>query len=267
MTDAPGIPYRRTPLIRTLEHVLVEFTDPRLVAAYDTLNPYEPDAQPGYYRELAEELGAATIVDLGCGSGLITCELAEHGFRMIGVEPASAMLALARARPCTGEVRWIEGEARAIGTPNADLAILTGHVAQFFLTDDEWHAALVALRRALRPGGHVAFESRNPTAREWEQWTADQRRTVHDPTAGAITTWAEVHDFRDDVASSSLHYEFVTTGEHVVAPSALRFRSEAELTRSLGDAGFVVEHVYGDWDRRPASTTSRELIVVARRAG
>jgi hypothetical protein len=52
-----------------------------------------------------------------------------------------------------------------------------------------------------------------------------------------------------------------------VAPSALRFRGEAELARSLGDAGFAVERVYGDWDRRPASPTSRELIVVARRVG
>jgi SAM-dependent methyltransferase len=246
---------------------LVEFTDPRLVAAYDTLNPYEPDAQPGFYRALAEELGAATIVDVGCGSGLITCELAEHGFRMIGVEPAPAMLALARVRPCTGDVRWIEGDAAAVGTPNADLAILTGHVAQCFLNDDEWHAVLVALHGALRPGGHVAFESRNPAARAWEQWNADQPRTVHDPSVGAITTWSEVHEVRDDVVSYSLHYEFGATGDHVVAPSALRFRTEADLARSLGDAGFVVERVYGDWDRRPASPTSRELIVVARCVG
>jgi len=45
----------------------------------------------------------------------------------------------------------------------------------------------------------------------------------------------------------------------------LRFRSEPELVASLADAGFAVERVYGGWDRRPASPTTRELIVVARR--
>ena len=41
---------------------------------------------------------------------------------------------------------------------------MTGHVAQFFLTDEHWRAALTALHAALRPGGRLAFESRNPDA-------------------------------------------------------------------------------------------------------
>ena len=245
--------------------MLVEFSDPRLVAAYDTLNPYEPDAQPGFYRALAAGLAATTIVDLGCGTGLITCELAEQGFRMIGVEPAPAMLELARRRPCGGEVQWIDGGADAIGTPGAELAIMTGHVAQFFLTDDQWHAALVALTDTLRPGGHLAFETRNPDAREWLQWTPDRHCTVHDPLAGAITTWSEVHEVRDDVVTYTLHYEFAVTSEHLVAPNTLRFRSEPELRRALLGAGFVVDQVFGDWGHHPVSPTTRELIVVARR--
>lgn len=245
--------------------MLVEFTDPRLVAAYDTLNPYDADAQPAFYRSLAAELGAETVIDLGCGTGLLACELAERGFRMIGVEPAPAMLEQARRRPCTGAVQWINGGAEALGTPHVDLAIMTGHVAQFFLADDDWHGVLVALRAALRHDGHLAFESRNPDAHEWEQWVPEQRRSVHDPVAGPITTWLEVHDARDGVVTYTIHYEFASTGEHVVAPSVLRFRSEPELVASLADAGFAVERVYGDWDRRPASPTTRELIVVARR--
>jgi predicted RNA methylase len=51
---------------------IAEFTDPRLVAVYETINPYAADAQPGFYSQLAAELGAAAIVDLGCGTGLIS---------------------------------------------------------------------------------------------------------------------------------------------------------------------------------------------------
>jgi hypothetical protein len=72
-----------------------------------------------------------------------------------------------------------------------------------------------------------------------------------------------VHDVRDGVVSHTIHYEFAANGEHVIAPSQLRFRTHDELWRSLADAGFTVERVYGDWDRRPVGPATRELIVVA----
>ncbi len=241
---------------------IAEFTDPRLVAIYDTMNPYSADAQPGFYSQLAAEVGAASIVDLGCGTGLITCELARQGYQLIGVDPAPAMLDIARRR-CSDRVRWIDGDASRLGTPNADLAVMTGHVAQFFITDASWHAALTSLAAALRPGGRLAFESRNPGAREWEDWSRDARWSADDPNAGRVETWTEVHDVRDGIITCTGHYAFAATGEELVSPTKLRFRTERELTQSLADAGFAVEREYGDWDRRPVGPTTRELIVVA----
>ena len=55
------------------------------------------------------------------------------------------------------------------------------------------------------------------------------------------------------------------TGEVVVASSELRFRGLAELTDSLTNAGFTVEHVYGDWDRGPVTSASRVMVFIARR--
>lgn len=210
-------------------------------------------------------MGATSIVDLGCGTGLITRDLARQGYQLIGVDPAPAMVDLARRSPYGDRVRWIDGDASQLGTATADLAIMTGHVAQFFLTDEHWHATLTALRAALRPGGSLAFESRNPAAREWEGWTPEAGRSVDDPTAGRVDWWPEVHDVRDGIVSYTIHYAFVATGEELVSPISLRFRTEAELTESLRDAGFTVERVYGDWDRRPTGPTTRELIVVAAR--
>jgi SAM-dependent methyltransferase len=196
---------------------------------------------------------------------MITCELARVGYRMFGVDPAPAMLGVARRRPYGERVRWIEGDASRLGAPCADLAIMTGHVAQFFLSDESWRAALAALHAALRPGGRLAFESRNPEAREWETWTRDARRTADDPVAGPVGTWCEVDDVREGIVSCTNHYAFASTGEELVSPNRLRFRTEDELTRSLADACFTVERVYGDWDRRLANASARELIVVAAR--
>ena len=146
-----------------------EFADPRLVEIYDAVNPYDPDAQPGFYARLADELDARVVVELGCGTGLVTQALVRPGREVIGVDPSPLMLDVARTRTRAGRLRWVDGGADDIGTPDADLAIMSGHVAQFFVDDDEWSDALAALHAALRPGGYLAFESRNPDAREWER--------------------------------------------------------------------------------------------------
>jgi hypothetical protein len=156
-----------------------------------------------------------------------------------GADPAPAMVAIARHGPYGDRVHWIDGDASCLGTPDADLAIMTGHVAQFFLTDESWHAALTALRGALRPGGQLAFESRNPGARGWEGWTREAGWTAADPVAGRVEAWCEVHAVRDGIVSYTNHYAFVATDDELVSPNRLRFRTEDELTRSLGDAGFA----------------------------
>src|SRR5579884_2343393 len=130
------------------EPTYTEFSDPRLVAIYDAVYPIGEYAP--FYLALAAKLAASTIVDVGCGTGLLTYELAKRGHTMIGVEPAPAMLDLARRRLHGMDVRWIAGYANKLGDEHADLAIRTGHVAQFFLDDERWHEALTSIHRALR---------------------------------------------------------------------------------------------------------------------
>jgi SAM-dependent methyltransferase len=247
--------------------VIAEFTDPRLVAIYDTVNSYSAGTQPDFYADLAAELGTKSIVDLGCGTGLITRELARQGYQMTGIDPAPAMIDRARRGAYGDQVHWICGDAGQLGPVGADLAIMTGHVAQFFLTDESWSSALAALHRALRPGGWLAFETRNPAAREWESWTHEVRSSAVDPAAGRVDTWLEFQHLDDGIVTYAIHYVFAASGEETVTANELRFRSLDELTGSLEGARFAIEQVYGDWDRRPATPITAELIVVAKLRG
>jgi SAM-dependent methyltransferase len=243
---------------------IAEFTDPRLVAIYDTVNAYSPAAQPAFYLQLARELGASSVIDLGCGTGLITRELAREGFEMTGVDPSPFMLDVARSRPHSHRVTWVEGDATTLGYLGADFSMMSGHVAQFFLTDETWLAALRGLHSTLRPGGYLAFESRNPGAREWEGWTRASRNVVEDRVAGRIDCWIEADGIVDGVVRCANHYRFLATGEELVSECQLRFRTMEELSKSLDHAGFSVQSMYGNWDSTPPGSAARELIVVAR---
>jgi SAM-dependent methyltransferase len=242
-----------------------EFTDPRQVAIYDAVNAYAPGTQPDFYLRVAEEVGAELVIDLGCGTGIITLEFARHGYRMIGVDPSAEMLEVAVQKPGADQVRWIQGDAGQLGAPGADLAIMSGHVAQFILDDADWLETLADVRGALRPGGWLAFESRDPRAQEWRRWIGG-KRTIPDSPYGPIESWTEVADEEGDVVHAVGHRRLVQSDEELTSPFAIRFRSEELLRQSLVSAGFSVESVHGDWDRRPSGPGERELIVIARRA-
>jgi SAM-dependent methyltransferase len=249
-----------------------EFYDPRLVAVYNTVCPL--DGYEKFYIQLAHQLSARTIIDIGCGTGLVTHELAKRGYQMIGVEPSKLMLEVARKSPYSERIQWIEGDALSLAEFNADLAMMTGHVAQFHLEDEYWLKALKSIRRALRPGGYLAFESRNPAVQPWasdkkqqftDWYTPGFRQKVTDPVKGPMEIWLEVVEVKDKSVTTDNHYLFTDTGEELLSRNTLRFRSKEELTQALERAGFSVEKVYGDWDGSTARPESPEFIFVAKR--
>jgi 2-polyprenyl-3-methyl-5-hydroxy-6-metoxy-1,4-benzoquinol methylase len=74
--------------------------DARLLALYDVDNPDGPDHD--YFRLLARELDARSILDLGCGTGILTVTFAHEGCEVVGVDPSPAMISLARTRVSGG---------------------------------------------------------------------------------------------------------------------------------------------------------------------
>lgn len=241
----------------------LHYVDPRLVALYDGDNPRGEDTE--FYIALASELGARTLLDLGCGTGLLTRDLAVDGRVVVGVDPAPAMLAYARQQPGAERVRWVEGDSSALGQPEADLVLMTGNVAQVFLEDDHWAKTLADIHAALRHGGYLAFESRNLLDRAWERWNRASTYEQITSPFGPMECWLELIDVTDGRVRFEGHNVFSETGEVLVVKSELRFRTEKEIRDSLVAAGFTIEHVYGDWRRGPRTPSSRVMVFVARR--
>jgi SAM-dependent methyltransferase len=237
------------------------FADPRLAALYDALEGHRADLE--LYLSLAEEVGARAVLDVGCGTGTLACLLAGRGVRVVGLDPAAASLDVARAKPGAAGVRWLHGDAASLPPLQVDLVTMTGNVAQVFLPDEEWVATLRAVRRALRPGGRLVFESRRPERQAWRDWTPERSLARADvPGVGPVETWVQVTDVRDGLVSFRSTFRFERDGTELTSDSTLRFRSREELTDSLTGAGFTVEEVRDAPDR-----PGHEFVFVARRPG
>jgi len=235
------------------------FADPRLAAVYDAFDDDRSDLD--VYVAIADELEARTVIDVGCGTGSLATLLAARGRVVIGVDPAAASLDVARAKDA--RVRWIHGDAAVLPAAAADLAVMTGNVAQVFLTDDEWAATLRAVHDALRPGGFLVFETRRPQRRAWEGWAADTgalRRDV--PGVGVVARRFALTGVNAPYVSFRLTYDF-PGGATLISDSTLRFRDEPEIRAALDGAGFDVREVRDAPDR-----PGLEFVFVAvRRAG
>ncbi|MHC5902989.1 class I SAM-dependent methyltransferase [Streptomyces sp. S6] len=225
-----------------------QYTNPRLAALYDPLERDRPDLD--VYRDIARELRAHQILDVGCGTGTLALLLAWQGHSVTGVDPAGASLDIARAKPGADEVRWLHGDATDLPALNADLAVMTGNAAQAVVDEDLWADTLRGVRAALRPGGWFVFETRDPARRAWEEWTRESsRRTVHVPGTGPVDTWHEVTRVRWPLVTFRTVYVLTATGERLLSESTLRFREQDEVTAALTASGFDVEEVRGAPDR------------------
>ncbi|WP_303636692.1 MULTISPECIES: class I SAM-dependent methyltransferase [Stenotrophomonas] len=91
------------------------------------------------------------ILDLGCGDGVLTTELALSGARMHGIDASPEMVIAARARGVQAQV--MDGHALAF---NGEFDAVFSNAALHWMTRPD--RVLEGVRRALRPGGRFVAE-------------------------------------------------------------------------------------------------------------
>ena len=235
---------------------------PLMAALYDLENPW--CASDDFFLAVADRRPASNLADVGCGTGTLTTSLARAGHHVTGVEPNRSFLDAARAKPGGEAVRWIHGTSADLPTGAFDTVLLTGHVVHAFVDDGEWVDLLRDLHRALVPGGTLAFDARDPAARAWEAWTGAHEGEL--PGGVRFTSRADIRAIDDGGVVTFEVDTHLDTGERRHGVSRYRFRSGADLRRSLEDAGFRIDELHGGWHgEAPGEGDAGELVFIATR--
>lgn len=211
------------------------YDDPRLAVVYDVDKPDGPDHD--FFRALADRVGATSITDLGCGTGILTVTLATDGRQVTGINPAPAMLERAKGRT-GGDQVLAPGDIRTdqafIGRPGDHERNVAMHI-----TGSDWRTTLDHIAAGLRPGGMLVVESRNPEARACLQWN-DPPNERANPVGMLRESVSTDPPDADGVVVMHVHNEFLDAGERLDFDQQLQFRSYRQIVQDLAAAGLRV---------------------------
>jgi SAM-dependent methyltransferase len=199
------------------------------------------------------------ILDIGCGTGRHSVELAKRGHLVTGVDLSSNMLAEARktASKAGVEVEWIHADATQFKSDrlhNAAICLCEGAFGLLGKDDDPLEQGLSILRninRALKPNSKLMMTVLNGLALARKYKQEDVEKGGFDPIALAGTCPME-YDTPEGKRS-------VTVRERGFTPT--------ELKLMLGQTGFEVNHIWGgtagNWGRRKIDLDEIEIMLVA----
>jgi 2-polyprenyl-3-methyl-5-hydroxy-6-metoxy-1,4-benzoquinol methylase len=248
---------------------LEEFADP---PNYDIEEGARSAPRIAFYCDLAKTVGGP-VLEIACGSGLITLPIAALGLEVTGLDLARPMLEHARrkAEAQNLKVHWVEADARSfdLGT-KYPFIFITGNAFQAFLRRADQEALFACVKRHLTSEGIFIFETRNPsghdlTNRPEEEFEYSYRSVeglevsvsftqLYDPIA-QIMYWTSYRRWNDGERDRQKQ-------THI----ACRFTHPQELEALLHYNGFQIVQQFGNWNKEPLSASSPGMISICRRS-
>jgi SAM-dependent methyltransferase len=201
------------------------------------------------------------LLDICCGFGRISAELARRGFAVTGVDITESYLRAAREDAAHENlaIEYLKADARRFTRPGCFDAAVNLYISFGYFEDRSDDLAM--LRNAyesLKSGGAFIIETlgkeiavRDFIAGEWFEragWTVLTKYEVADAWAALKNRWILVKD-----------------GRRIEKTFTQRLYAASELRSLLFEAGFASVELYGDWDESPYDERAAKLIAVGRK--
>jgi SAM-dependent methyltransferase len=239
-----------------------EFFDDLYLRVYQPLEaPEQVRSEVDFIVKALDLPAGAKVLDLCCGQGRHSLELARRGFQVVGVDLSEALLYAARKRAESEglSVTFLHCDMREIDFADEFDAVINMFTSFGYLESEaEDEKVLGKVAQALKSGGKFLLDVvnrdrlvRDFQAREWhaadEGWLVLEERTFDHLSGRMETRWV-------CVARDGVRYERL---------SSVRLYTASELRTMLERAGLKVTNLFGDYDGSPYSWDSQRLIVVA----
>jgi ubiquinone/menaquinone biosynthesis C-methylase UbiE len=227
-----------------------------------------------FWRQFAAQAGGK-VLELGCGTGRVSLQLARAGIHLVGVDRSAAMLERARHR--VDSVRrgarfahptLVRGDIRALPFRRDSFrCVLAPYgVLQSLLADADLVATLKAIHRVLARGGWVAIDL-VPDVPAWQEYENQVRLRGRAPGGTHLTLVESVQqDPRRRLTTFGQRYVVRRGRRRSEYRFQLVFRTVALplMVRRLEGNGFAVKAVLGDYRGRPWHERAPVWIILAR---
>jgi SAM-dependent methyltransferase len=224
-----------------------------------------------YSSHLHKSSTGPRVLDLCCGMGRVTAELARRGFAATGVDMCGAYLETAREDSSYEglEIEYIEADIRLFKRPLFFDTAVNLYISFGYFEDPA--DDLLAVRNvfeSLKPGGSFIIETlgkeiavRDFTRGEWFEragYTVLTEYEAVDSWAGLKNRWVLIRNLQGagDATQTQARMEKTFTQ---------RLYAATELRALLMEAGFSAVELYGGWDERPYDQNALALIAVGRK--
>ena len=203
----------------------------------------------------------ASILDVGCGTGRHSVELARRGYAVTGLDVSTQMLARAEdaAKTAGVKVEWMHADATRFSLPakyDGAICLCEGAFGLLGRDDDPFDQPMSILRnvaRSLKPRAKVVLTVLNAAAMLRRHTNKDVAEGRFDPLTLVESSDCAPREGRPPLAMR----------ERAFAPT--------ELVLLFRLAGLPVLHLWGgtagNWGRRPLDLDEMEIMVVAGKAG
>jgi SAM-dependent methyltransferase len=248
---------------------------------YDYVTTHGQRNDVGFFVEMAQGAGGA-VLEIGCGTGRVLIPTARTGVDITGFDLSTAMLTVCRQQlaqepeAVQARVQLVQGDMRHfdLGRTFA-LVMLPFRPFQHLLTVADQLACLDCIQRHLQPGGRLVLDLFNPSLHILANDAKIGVESVREPEFilpdGRRVLWLDkvvARDLFKQVQDVEIIYDVTYPDgrrERRVQAFTMRYLFRYEVEHLLARAGFVVEHLYADYNRTPYGTTyPGELIFVAK---
>jgi ubiquinone/menaquinone biosynthesis C-methylase UbiE len=223
-----------------------------------------------FYLKLAEEIGhGSSILEIGCGNGRIASRLAEHGFRVSGIDCSRAMLE--EARKTSVQVEWVEADVRNFNL-NKKFQLITFPFdgLQHLLSIKDIESGLNCIKNHLDKNGRFVVDVIHATPQYLTNILFENGRKVdsvfQDPAGRGtvVVTQTREYDAVNQILRLKKFFYFPNSKKEFFKEIAFRCYFPQELEVLLQSQGFEMERRLGDYQGNDFTSQSPKLIFVCR---